>query len=239
MTRDRWRDIRNAIEQDIRDGILQNGEQLATEVELAQRYNAGRHSIRRAVAELAKEGHLSVQQGRGTFVQGRSRIDYPIGPRTRLRQNMAAQGVDVTGKPLGVEQLEARPRVARNLKLQPGDPVIATRRLAYADGVPVSFGTIYHDATRFADFPEKREDAGSITAAYKLYGITDYVRASTEIHSRPARGDEAQLLAQHPDMPVIIIRAVDADLSGHPLAFSEVIWSSARVKFSIPGGLEQ
>jgi len=233
MTRPNWREIRDAIEQDIRGRILEPGVKLPTEPELAAAYGAGRHSVRRAVAELAKEGHLSVEQGRGTFVTPRPRIDYAIGRRTRMRRNMGAQGVDVSSALLGVERLDATGWIARRLGLQTGAPVLGTHRMSFADGIPVSFGTLYHDATRFPDFPERREACGSVTATYASYGIDDYVRGSTEIHARPAKAEEAQRLRQHPDMPVLVLRAVDTTLDGAPLACSEVVWSAARVKFSI------
>ncbi|MFN3662211.1 phosphonate metabolism transcriptional regulator PhnF [Yoonia sp.] len=234
MIRDRWRDIRAAIEQDIMDGVLEPGARLPTEPELVRVYGAGRHSIRRAVAELAKEGYLSVEQGRGTFVHPRPMLDYTIGPRTRLRRNLGAQGVSVTGEALGVERIGATERVAQRLGLSPGALVIASRRLSLADDVPVSFGTIYHDAARFPDFPERRQKLGSITAVYASYNITDYLRDSTRIYARPARPEEARQLRQHPDMPVIVVRAVDKDMDDAALSYSEVIWSAARVKFNIP-----
>lgn len=233
MIRDRWRDIREAIENDILDGVLEPGCKLPTEPELAELYGAGRHSVRRAVTELAKDGHLSVEQGRGTFVQTRPRLTYSIGARTRLRQNMNAQGVDVSGRMLGVERIAASDRVAAALDVAKGAEIIATRRLTEADGVPVSFGTLYHDAARFPDYPERRQAMGSVSAVYASYGITDYLRGRTEMHARPARADEAQQLRQHPDMPVIIVDAVDTDLHGIPIACSRVIWSAARVKFSV------
>lgn len=234
MVRDRWRDIRAAIKQDIESGVLEPGAKLPTEPELARAYAAGRHSIRRAVIELGKEGLLSVEQGRGTFVQNRPRLTYAIGPRTRMRPNMDAQGVQVTGEMLGAEPCTAAPRIARALALRDGAAVIATRRRSFADGVPVSFGTLYHDAARFPDFPARREAMGSVTAVYASYGIADYKRASTQIHARPARATEAQMLHQHPDMPVIVVQAIDADLDGAPIAYTEVIWSAARVTFDIP-----
>lgn len=233
MTRTNWREIRDAIEQDIRERILEPGVKLPTEPELAAAYGTGRHSVRRAVAELAKAGHLSVEQGRGTFVMPRPRIDYPIGRRTRMRRNMDAQGVTVSSVLLGVDRPVAAGWIARALDLAPGDPVIATTRMSLADGVPVSFGTVYHDARRFPDYPERREASGSVTATYASYGIDDYVRASTEIHARPAKADEAQRLRQHTDMPVMVLRAVDTTPGGAPIACSEVIWSAARVKFSV------
>ena len=233
MTRERWREIRALIEQDIMDGVMEPGAKLPTEPELVKLYEAGRHTIRRAVAELAKEGHLSIEQGRGTFVQPRPMIDYAIGRRTRLRRNLGPQGIDVAGETMGHEEIPATGRVARLLGIAEGAPVIATRRRNSADGVPVNIGTIYHDAARFPDFPARRKAMGSTTAVYKSYGIEDYLRAETRIHARPARGEEARLLHQHPDMPVLVVRAVDKALDGTPIAHSQVVWSAARVKFSI------
>lgn len=233
MERNRWRDIRAEIEQDIMDGVLEPGAKLPTEPELVQTYSAGRHSVRRAVAELAKEGFLSVEQGRGTFVQPHTLLEYTIGSRTRLGKNLGAQGIDVSGEAMGSEQIKATKRVAKNLRLEIGAPVIATLRMTKADGVPIAFGTIYHDAKRFPDFAERRKAMGSVSSVYTSYGIDDYLRGSTQIHARPARDVEARQLRQHPDMPVIVIRAVDTLKDGTPISFSQVIWSAARVKFSV------
>jgi len=238
MQRDKWRDIRAEIEQDIVEGVLQPGTKLPTEPELIAAYGAGRHTVRRAVAELAKDGFLSVEQGRGTFVQQHTLLEYTIGTRTRLRQNLGAQGVDVSGESLGVERTSASKRVAGHLQIEQGAPVIATSRITRADGVPISFGTIYHDAARFPEYPERRQELGSTSAVYRSYGIADYLRGNTQIHARPARAKEALQLRQHPDMPVIIVRAVDTLTDGTPISFSQVIWSAARVKFTIPNAEE-
>lgn len=234
MINDKWREICALIEQDIMDGVLEPGAKIPTEPELAALYQVGRHSIRRAVAELAKTGHVSIQQGRGTFVLPRPKIEYTIGRRTRLRRNLHAQGVDVTSELLGVDLDTATDLVADRLGLAPGAEVLVTRRKSFADGVPLSFGTLYHDAKRFADFSERRQKMGSVSAVYASYGIDDYLRGHTEIHSRPATRLEVETLNQHPDMPVMVLRAVDQELDGTPLAYSEVIWSAARVSFNIP-----
>ncbi len=238
MPKERWRDIRAEIEQDIMDGLLEPGAKLPTEPELADIHGAGRHSVRRAVAELAKEGFLSIEQGRGTFVQPHTLLEYTIGARTRLRKNLGTQGVDVSGTEISADRIEANHRVAKSLKIEIGAPVSATSRITKADGVPVSFGTLYHDVTRFPEFPERRRALGSVSATYKSYGIEDYLRGSTQVHARPARAHEAQTLRQHPDMPVMIVRAIDTLPDGTPIAFSQVIWSAARVKFTIPNSEE-
>jgi len=150
-----------------------------------------------------------------------------------MRRNMVTQGVDVSSEMLATANLSASDRIADALAISSGAEVISTRRRSFADGVPVSFGTLYHDALRFPDFPARREAMGSVSAVYASFGITDYMRVSTQIHARAAHADEAQLLSQHPDMPVLVVQAVDADLDGTPIAYTEVIWSAARVTFDI------
>lgn len=218
-------------------GTLEPGAKLPTEPEMAAAYGAGRHSIRRAVSDLAVKGLLSVEQGRGTFVQARPRIAYPIGQRTRLRENMAAQGISVTGKQIDVLPVPARADVAAALGIAPGAQVLQSRRTTLADGVPVAHGMIWHDLARFPDLADRRRDVSSLTAIYRSYGIDDYIRADTQIFSRPARADEARALNQHSDMPVMVVRATDALPCGAAIAYSEVIWSAARVVFTIEGSL--
>ncbi|MGR3436237.1 MAG: phosphonate metabolism transcriptional regulator PhnF [Shimia sp.] len=235
MTHSTWIQVRDALARDIRDGTLQPGDRLATEPELAARFEIGRHSVRRAVEALAREGKLSVEQGRGTFVDAAPRLTYSIGPRTRARQNLVPQGYEVTSRFLGADRAPAPRLIAEALGLPEDAAVIESRRLTLADGVPLAFGAIYHDAARFPDIVERRAEMGSLTKVYESYGIADYLRGETRLHARAARPDEAKQLRQHPDMPVIVLRAVDVGMDGAPISFSEVVWSAARATFSVPG----
>ncbi len=230
--RDSWTKIKEAIERDIEDGVLMPGARLPTEPELQDLYATGRHSVRRALTELAREGSLSIEQGRGTFVLPRPRIEYAIGRRTRLRKNLGAQGIDVAGEALGSDLVPATGDVAEALQLPIGSDVVVTHRLTRADGVPVSFGRLFHDVARFPDFPERRCVLGSVSAVYRSYGVDDYLRGATTVYARPAKTEEVQRLRQHPDMPVMIVRAVDTLPDGTPIAFSKVVWSATRVRFT-------
>lgn len=231
MTTTTWKDIRDQLAQDIKDGTLTPGDQLPIEPNLAARFGTGRHSVRRAIAELAREGKLRVEQGRGTFVEDAPLIAYTIGKRTRLRQNLQAQGLEASGDLLGFETMEARSRVRKALGLKKGAQVYENRRISYADGVPIATGATYHACDRFTDFIRVRDAQGSMTATYAHYGIHDYLRGSTTMIGRLAKPHEATLLQIHPSMPVMVLRATDTLLDGTPIAFSEVVWAATRVKF--------
>lgn len=78
----------------------------------------------------------------------------------------------------------------------------------------------------------------STSDAYRAYDVIDYFRGSTSIHSRRADEQEAELLQQHVDQPVLVVRKVDVDGSGAPIAYGEGIWAGSRVQFVFDGGDE-
>jgi GntR family phosphonate transport system transcriptional regulator len=232
MGRDNWKIIRDRISEDISAGELAPGAQLPTESQLCQTFQAGRHSVRRAVAALAVEGKLRVEQGRGTFVQAAPLISYHIGRRTRFRQNLLEQGIAPAGEQLADDVLPAPERVAAALGLAKGSPVHRLMRRGLADGVPISIGLSWHCATRFPDLAARRLAGESVTDVYRSHGITDYFRKRTIVFARRPDNDEAGLLMQHPELPVMVLQKTDVDAVGQPIGYSEAVWAADRVQFS-------
>lgn len=230
--RDNWKIIRDHISARISAGELAPGAQLPTEVQLCQMFKAGRHSVRRAVAALAVEGKLRVDQGRGTFVQVAPLISYHIGRRTRFRQNLLEQGIAPGGEQLADVIVPVSARVAAELGLAEGSPVHRLLRRGLADGVPISLGLSYHCATRFPDLGTKRKGGASVTDIYRDHGITDYFRKRTIVFARRPDAEEARLLMQHPDQPVMVLQKTDVDAAGRPIAYAEAVWAADRVQFS-------
>src|SRR5918996_2949213 len=85
-----WRQIAHRLESDFHAGDLKAGTRLPTEAELAARFTVNRHTVRRAIADLAARGLIRVEQGRGTFLQDLV-IDYPLRRRTSFSANLLAQ----------------------------------------------------------------------------------------------------------------------------------------------------
>lgn len=66
-----WQQVAEDIAGDITSGELSAGSRLPTEVELGEQYGVSRVTIRRAVADLAERGMITVVHGRGTYVAER------------------------------------------------------------------------------------------------------------------------------------------------------------------------
>ena len=232
MGQQHWKIIRDRLSADISLGQLAPGAQLPTESQLCQTFQAGRHSVRRAVAALAVDGKLRVEQGRGTFVQAAPLINYHIGRRTRFRKNLLEQGVSPAGEQLADCIVEASAEVATSLGLPEGSAVHRLLRRGLADGVPISIGLSYHCATRFPDLAARRSAGESVTEIYRSHGITDYFRKRTVVFARRPDTEEAELLMQHRDQPVMVLQKTDVDAGGQPISYSEAVWAGDRVQFS-------
>lgn len=181
---------------------------------------------------LAVEGKLRVEQGRGTFVQTAPLISYHIGRRTRFRQNLLEQGISPAGEQFSNDIVSAPARVAAALMLAEGSAVHRLLRRGLADGVPISIGLSYHCATRFPDLAARRTSGDSVTDFYRSHGIADYFRKSTIVFARRPDVEEAGLLMQHPDQPVMVLQKTDVDCEGQPIGYSEAVWAGDRVQFS-------
>lgn len=235
MGREVWKSIKDALAAQIANGELAPGTRLPTEIELCRTYEAGRHSVRRAVQALAVEGKLRVVQGSGTFVESAPLINYVIGRRTRFRQNLIRQGITPAGEYLSAEIIPADPRVATALGIPDGTAVHRILRRGLADGVPISIGLSFHPAERFPELETELGRRRSITEVYRDHGIHDYFRKRTTLFTRQATEEEARLLAQHPGQPVMVLTKTDVTSDGTAIGYSEAVWAGDRVQFTFDG----
>lgn len=227
-----WETTRDRISAEIAAGHLAPESRLPAEPDLCLLYNTRRHSLRRALAALVAEGKLRVEHGRGTFVERAPLINYVVGPRTRFRENLMAQGLTGSGQALSEAQVPASARVAAALGIAPGALVTARSWRGFANDLPVSLGWSYHDVARFPDISERRKANASITQIYKTYGIADYRRHSTTVFTRLANEHETSLLMMRPGQSVLIVQKIDVDMDGRPIGFSEAAWAGDRVQFT-------
>ena len=91
-----WQFIADTVAEEIRERVFAPGDRLPTEAELALRFGAHRHTVRRALASLQDYGLLRIEQGRGTFVQ-EDIVDYPLSSRTRFSEIIERQAKKPSG----------------------------------------------------------------------------------------------------------------------------------------------
>lgn len=226
-----WRQIGEALAEDIRNKLYGPGEQLPPEPELATRFSVNRHTIRRAMGELELSGLVRIEQGRGTFVQEHA-IDYAIGRRTRFSQNLAAQGM--RGHLEIVEsQVVRAPEVSKHLGLSRTAEVLRVQMVGKAENRTIDVAEHYFDATRFPGMDVELRARLSISKAFAHYGITDYTRKWSRITAAMPTAPVARQLNQPKTRPILQVEALNVDLDGAPLQYSVVRFAGDWVQLTV------
>lgn len=230
----RWRQIAESLAEDISAARFAGG-RLPTEPTLAARFGVNRHTIRRAVAALAEQGLVRVEQGRGTFVADHL-IDYVLGRRTRFSANLQSQGREPGYKLLSVAVVPADAATARDLGMRRGQRVVQIETLGQADGVVLSHGVHSFPAKRFAALPAAFAETQSITASLARCGVADYTRKQTRLLARLPSEREARHLGQPATRPVLQSEAVNVDAEGTPIQRSLTVFAGDRVQMVVADG---
>lgn len=227
-----WRQVADSIEADISAGRLSPGGRIAPEAQLAERFGVNRHTVRRGLAALAERGLVRATQGSGTFVEARP-LAYPIGLKTRFSEVMAKAGKEARGELVSAEHGKADVATAKALGLRAGAPVLDMLTINRADGAPLSLARTFLPLPRFLGLDETFAAKGSLTKAYKKFGLDDYKRLSTRITARPAAADEAQMLDVAPGRTLLIVTSINVDMDGAPIQSTQSRFVADRVELVI------
>ena len=76
--------IKNKIEESIKNGVYCENDKIPSESELCQIFSSSRITVRKALDELVTMGVLYRQQGIGTFVKPKEKVDISLEARKIL-----------------------------------------------------------------------------------------------------------------------------------------------------------
>jgi GntR family phosphonate transport system transcriptional regulator len=228
-----WRQIADRIREAISSGVYDETGMVPPETVLAVQFGVNRHTVRSALTALAQEGIVRAVQGRGTLIERKGRLNFPITRRTRFTAGIGDQAREMRGLLLAHAEEEAGIEIARQLKIAPGDSVIRLETLRQADKRPVSRGTAWFPAKRFGQIGEAYRKSESITKAFAELGLADYVRATTEITAAHADAADIADLELTPGAILLITKAMNTDLDGVPVQYAISRFAADRVQFTI------
>ena len=223
-----WRQIYDALEQQLRRGEIKSNERLPSETQLADRYGVHRLTVRRAVARLQQVGLVRIERGRGTFADS-SLLTYRVHAGLRFDDGIAADR-------RGSEKTLALARIAASAaetalwpELDIGEPLISLRRLRLIDEVPVVVNSKLFPAGLLPEFETVYALTKSVAAVFRHHGRS-YRRAWTSASVGFADQATADHLRQSTTTPVLLTRSVNQIDEGAPCEFSTGIWAAGRVE---------
>lgn len=153
-----YRQVESELLRRIHDGELTPGQRLPTETELAAQWQVNRLTIRQAIGELARAGHVTVRQGSGTYIARQPMIvelDLPRMPSTDADAGSTASIAEYVQQGQ-TETLVARtatdtaPEAATALAV-PG-PFTRIDTVVETDGLPLLVCSYWLQTRRFPGF---------------------------------------------------------------------------------------
>jgi GntR family transcriptional regulator len=220
----RYREIEAALR--ARIARLRPGQRLPSDADLCAEFGVSRMTARHAMAQLAEEGLVRRDPGRGTFVAE---------PPTHRRANflmtfsheMRRQGRVPSSRI--VRRLVRPPTEAERAMLRTGREaeVVELRRVRLADHVPVALETAVLSASCIAPVMAADLETGSLHEVLIAAGIVP-TRGKSTIGAEAADADDAVLLGVHTGEPMLVERRLIYDGRGRPIERTESRYAADR-----------
>ncbi len=211
---------------------MEQGEPIPVEAELEKRFGVSRITIRRAIEELAAEGLLMRQQGKGTFVQ-RSKLTHELSLITSWTDQLKRLGFVPRTAHRKCTEETAPSHVADALRLTAAEKVVRIQRVRLAQREPISYMINYIPSRLVPGFTKSKFDQESL---YDLlenqYGLIAAMAVDT-VGGRPATDEEAAVLKIDRKAPVLSVRRLSYLEDGTPMELAVVTSRGDRYQYEV------
>jgi len=245
-----YRQIAEDLRRQIEAGELAHGAKLRTELELREKYNASRNTVRDAIKLLTTRGLVETRPGQGTFVVQKIvpfittlTGDPGAGSDGDIYRNevKATRRIPDASVPR-VEIQQAGSSLAEELRADEGSTVVSRHQERHIDGTPWSLQTSFYPlilvqrgATRLIEADDIQQ--GSVEYLGESIGIKQVGYRDT-VKVRPPDAIEARFfgLADDGRVSVIEIRRTAFDEGGEPFSLTVRVYSADRNQFAVNVG---
>lgn len=231
-----WIQVKDELERVIREGLesgsLTPGDRLAAEKELASQFGVSLITIRKALDDLASQGLITRQAGRGTFVAKR-KIEQGLATFFSFFTSMQDKGIEVATRIVEKEKVPFIPSIGAKLQMEEEYPIFRLVRVRMVDDEPILLETVYLPSNRF---PKIEEIDFAKISMYQVmdekYGIQVY-KASDFLEPVIINSYESKLLGVPVGSPALLLERTACDPTGLPVEYSKGVFRGDRCRFSI------
>ena len=131
-----WQQVKLSLRDAIRKGDLSPHDQLPSEAELCAAYSVSRTVVREALGQLANEGLIYRQQGKGAFVRGYREVQDFASTTVGFSGELEEKRHTVSRRILRQDVILPTPRMRRFMQIDSKEPVIVIDRVMSVDGRP-------------------------------------------------------------------------------------------------------
>jgi GntR family transcriptional regulator len=207
------------------------GSFLPPEPELCKSLNVSRTTLRKAIEMLIREGSVYVRRGIGTQILD-SKATQPLQYISSFSETLRERGFDVSYRGLKVKSLPAPAKLAADLKIAAGDPVIRIHRVVLANGKPIAIMVNYLLPEVVPGIEAKADKIKSLYSFLESeYNVAIEV-ATDSISARAASVEEAGELKIPEGAPLLIVHRITYS-KGSPIERADLDIVAGRYEYSV------
>jgi GntR family transcriptional regulator len=247
-----YQQIAEALRSQIESGALEPGQQLPTELELRERYDASRNTVRDAIKRLISLGLVETRPGQGTFVTRR------IDPFVTVLTQEAGTGLgggegatylsqvarDKRSPRVGglkVELQAAPQEIRQRLEIAEGEQVVLRHEERFIDEIRWSLQTSYYPLSFVTDGKASRLlmaqniEEGTVQYLEDVMGLKQSSYQDWITARSPNEGEQTFFDIAH-DGTVFEVFRTAYDQAGRPMRVTVTIFPADRNQFIVNVG---
>lgn len=210
------------------------GDKIPTESELTDMLDISRSTLREGLHLLEEERVIRAKHGSGRYLLSLPEdLEFEITRLQSVTEMLAAFGIQVSTKVLGVNQIIADPEIAWQLQIKENQPVVAIERVRYAHNKPVIYSIDMIPEELLGDKWQTEKFSGSLLQILEEnfqifldYSVTT-IRAVTSNDLIPTE------IEIDPNVPWIVLIQTNFTNLGRPIIYSKDYHRGDAVSFKV------
>lgn len=219
---------------DMKEGIYANCERLPRESVLSEKLGISRTQLRDILASLEREGFITRRHGVGTIInrhvlEATARMDIEVEFLDMIRQS----GYQAEVAYVRVSDGVADAKIAGQLNMEEGDPIIRVARLCTADGRPAIYcEDVVNKALVRGNYTIQDLKLPIFHFLQRFCGIYPYLDL-TDLKPITADAALAETLQVNIGAPVLFMDEVDFDIDGKPVFCSQEYFADGFFRHTV------
>lgn len=221
-----YRQLSDAIEEQINNGILMSGDKISSINDLMQQYGVSRVTAVRAIENLVKKGLIISKQGKGNFVRTKHRVEELS--TLRSFKEIWNEGDKISDQILSFDYVQV-PNTCSEI-FTSEQLVLNISRLHLQEESPIAYVNIY--------IPEEiarsitKEDAQRLSV-YEIMEKSNIqvTNAIQEISAEPARKPITNILQVKDGFPLLVNRRKSLTETNSPVMYGEFYYRHDAYSF--------
>lgn len=227
-----YHQLKEHLKASIAAGVWKADELIPSENELAATYSVAVGTVKKALAELTREGFILRRQGRGTFV---ARPDFGRSFFRFFRFDVAPGGGGVIpiSKVLSAGSVRSPSRAREALRLSKRERALHIQRLRAFNDLPLMYEDLYLPEKIFAGLDQMDIARELLYPIYDSRFNTPVIWADEFLEPRLATTEVAGHLQIAPGDPVIFLERIAYTFEDKPIEFRASFGRGDRFRYHI------